>query len=123
MAEAKKEPEVKKVPTEPQPYMCIRECYMKHETEKPMRYKVGQVVMFKKGPEYHFEAVNKVHIDFAVASADTLVASTSWKAADMTEYASKTFGISLDSKLPKVVLVDKFIDARFRSVGMVKYGG
>lgn len=110
-------------PPEPQQFMCTRDCYMKHETEKPMRYKQGQVANFVKAPAYHFMAVGKVNIDFGSSTLEVLKASEAWALKDMADYAKKEYRIILDTNLPRNQVIDKFIDARFRNVGTKPYVG
>ena len=102
-------------------YVCTRDCFMKHETERAVRYKPGQVANLKEAPKFHFSAVSEIEVDFATASEEVLTASTSWTHDDLVAFAKETYNINLAKSASKETLIKEFIDARFRNVD-IKHG-
>lgn len=120
-------------PAERRKHICIRDCYLKHETDIPVHYYRGMIAMFAVTPD-HFAPVDGV-LDTAAAppkppvasgiqnfatgfdydsAPEELLLAADYNVEDLVAYSATHYGIGIPIDPVKAVMVAKFVDARYK---------
>lgn len=117
--------------------ICIRDCHLRHETERPIFYNRGDIVDFEKCPS-HFSPIEEAFtqpesapklntqqkmmkvkptdgaFDFSTATEEVLMAG-SYEVGDLISFAKIAYGADLPAGEEKATTVARFVDARYRA--------
>lgn len=115
--------------------VCIADCYLKHESDRPVHYTRGEVKEFDDLPD-HFIAVDGSvkkkeprpkqnmtgmpddlggdEFDFESAPEEVLMAAD-YSIEDLISYAKTNYGITIRKSENRAAVVAKFVDARYRN--------
>jgi len=121
----------------------LKDCFLKHESERPSFYSRGDQVEFETGPD-HFAPLEEAFVpqeetqqlpkqavmsgvkpesgafDFGTASEELLMAGT-YDMKALIKYAKKNYAVDLPAGEEKATTVARFVDARYR-VAVTKAG-
>lgn len=95
--------------------ICNRTCTIRRKG-KSIFVQKGQILDLPECPEYHFEAIGEVVIDFETASLELLLKSKEWKTSDAIRYLKATYsfepgGLETRREIARIV-----VDKRMRRV-------
>lgn len=123
--------------------ICLKDCFLKHESDRPSFYSRGDQVEFETCPS-HFAPLEEAFVpqedapqlpkaaimsgvkpesgafDFGTASEELLMAGT-YEVADLIAYAKANYAVDLPAGEEKATTVARFVDARYR-VAVTKAG-
>lgn len=115
--------------------VCIEDCYLKHESERPIHYTRGEVREFDELPDHFMsvdvavkskkstpkpamtgmpDEVTAVEFDFESAPEEVLMAAE-YELKELISYAKDRYGIVIKKSDNRAAMVAKFVDARYRN--------